>query len=421
MNKEKVRNMKTGYLLSISIIIYLGSVNVLSAQHGAFIYGKVTTFNGNSYQGQIRWGNEETYWCDIFNSVKTRDTNLKYLSLDDRKEKNEGKKGLLGIDWKILSIWEDEYSRTNHQYSSQFGDIKSMEMRGSNRVRLTLKNGVELDLEGGSNDLGATINIYDFELGKIGLKWSRVERVDFSNTPTQLVENFGDPLYGVVRTTKKGSFEGLIWWDQDENIGTDKLDGDIKSEDISIEFSKINSIEKDGRGSQVSLYSGRQLFLEGSNDVNDKNRGITVSVADIGAVKIPWSDFVRLDFEKNPDLSAFYYNNFNNPIGITGTVKIIDNQNVTGSIIFDLDEAWELEMLEGDDDNIEYKIPFRNIKKIIPKNYNYSIIELKNGESLLLGDRRDVSESNDGVLVFKPGDEDPTHIRVLYLDFIHLN
>jgi len=284
-----------------------------------------------------------------------------------------------------------------------------------------LKNGVELDLEGGSNDLGATINIYDFELGKIGLKWSRVERVDFSNTPTQLVENFGDPLYGVVKTTRKGSFEGLIWWDQDENIGTDKLDGDIKSEDISIEFSKINSIEKDGRGSQVSLYSGRQMYLEGSNDVNDENRGITVSVAGIGAVKIPWSEFVRLDFEKNPDLSAFYYNNFNKPIGITGTVKIIDNQNVTGSIIFDLDEAWELEMLEGDDDNIEYKIPFRNIKKIIPKNYNYSIIELKNGESLLLGDRRDVSESNDGVLVFKPGDEDPTYIRWKRIDEIILN
>lgn len=413
--------MKVTYLLSLSIIIYLGSANVLSAQDGAFIYGKVTTFSGNSYQGQIRWGNEETYWSDIFNSVKTRDTNLKYLSLDDRKEKDEDRKGLLGIDWKILSIWEDEYSRTSHQFTSQFGDIKTLEMRGSDRVRLTLKNGVEFDLKGGSNDLGATINIYDFELGKIGLQWSRVERVDFSNTPTQLAENFGDPLYGVVKTTRKGNFEGLIWWDQDENIGTDKLDGDIRSEDVSIEFHKIKSIEKDGRGSQVSLYSGKQLYLVGSNDVNHENRGITVSVADVGAVKIPWSDFVRVDFEKNPDLSAFYYNNFNNPIGITGTVKIIDNQNVTGSIIFDLDEAWEFEMLEGDDDKIAYQIPFRNIKKIIPKNYNYSIIELKNGESLLLGDRRDVSESNDGVLVFIPGNEDPTYIRWKRIDEIILN
>jgi hypothetical protein len=161
--------------------------------------------------------------------------------------------------------------------------------------------------------------------------------------------------------------------------------------------------------------------MVGSNDVNDENRGITVTTAGIGALTIPWTDFVRVDFEKQPDLSAFYYNTFDDPIGITGTVRIIDNQNVTGSIIFDLDEAWEIEMLEGDDDEIQYKIPFRNIKKIIPKNYNYSIIELKNGESLLLGDRRDVSEDNDGILVFKPGNEDPIYISWKRIDEIILN
>ena len=80
-------------------------------------------------------------------------------------------------------------------------------------------------------------------------------------------------------------------------------------------------------------------------------------------------------------------------------------------MIFDLDESLDLESLEGEDNDIKYTIPFRNIKSIRPKNADYSQVELKNGETLLLGDSRDVSSNNDGVIVMIKGKKEPIHVR----------
>ena len=85
---------------------------------------------------------------------------------------------------------------------------------------------------------------------------------------------------------------------------------------------------------------------------------------------------------------------------LTGTVVTVDGEEYEGLLAYDLDEAWEFEILDTNDDDVEFQIPFRNIKSIVPKNYNYSMVFLKNGESLLLGGKRDVSDDNDGILVF---------------------
>mgnify|MGYP001803322075 CR=1 FL=1 len=50
---------------------------------------------------------------------------------------------------------------------------------------------------------------------------------------------------------------------------------------------------------------------------------------------------------------------------------------------------------------MEYIIPFRNIKRIEPIGYRYTIVQLKNGEELKLEDSQDVSEDNSGLLVFE--------------------
>ncbi len=68
-----------------------------------------------------------------------------------------------------------------------------------------------------------------------------------------------------------------------------------------------------------------------------------------------------------------------------------------------------MEILQGNDDDIEYIIPFRQIKSITPKNYDYSTVKLKNGQSLTLGEAQDVSDKNSGILVFE-GSKDPVYI-----------
>ena len=92
-----------------------------------------------------------------------------------------------------------------------------------------------------------------------------------------------------------------------------------------------------------------------------------------------------------------------------------------GQIIFDMDEFWDMEVLDGNDDYVEYQIPFRNIGKIIPKNRSYSLIVLRNGQEILLGDTQDVSSSNDGILILGNGSDKPINVDWDDIDEIVFN
>ena len=71
--------------------------------------------------------------------------------------------------------------------------------------------------------------------------------------------------------------------------------------------------------------------------------------------------------------------------------------------MYDIDEFMDIEFLDGDNDDLKYMIPFRNIKSIQPKNYDYSIVKLRDGRELILGERQDVSDKNDGILILEKG------------------
>ena len=67
------------------------------------------------------------------------------------------------------------------------------------------------------------------------------------------------------------------------------------------------------------------------------------------------------------------------------------------------------EILDGNNDNIIYEIPFKFVSSIEPKNYKYSFVTLTKGGSLSLGDSPDVNNENSGMLVF-PDTGIPTYI-----------
>ncbi len=217
-------------------------------------------------------------------------------------------------------------------------------------------------------------------------------------------------MYGKVDTYRKGIFEGFVIWDHDERMGDDKLDGDTRDGDVSITFDNIKRIERRGNGSIVNIKSGREFYLTGSNDVNNGNRGIIVMVDGVGKVDIPWRDFISVDFEDGKG-SGKSYADYNTPRGLKGKVIKYSGGEVEGSIVFDLDEALEIELLEGKDDELEYNVPFRNIKSIAPKNYNFSMVKFRNGHEALLGNGRDVSDSNSGILVFQKNRNEPQYIE----------
>ena len=408
---EIVTKRKINYLVAgILIALYMLALsNVLSAQNDqGYIYGTVTTIDNKTYTGQIRWGKEETFWDDIFNSTKGKNPHLQYLERGDYDHVKKYHHMDDEDQWNFWKIWEDSYSSYTHSFAVRFGDIKSITLIGRKEVELKFKNGETQHFEGGSNDIGARISVFDHEIGEIKIKWDRIDKIDFEATPSKLKDRFGEPLYGTV-VTRAGDFQGMVQWDHEECLTTDRLDGDSDDGYVSIPMGNIASIKKDGSGSMVTFRSGRQLYLSGTNDVDEDNRGVIVKIPEIGKIKIGWDDFESVEFKAPPVSSGPAYDSYGSSKKIQGTVQTIKGIKFSGRIVYDLDKEWDYELLHGNDDEIEYVIPFRNIKSVTPKNFNYSTVELRNGEKLLLGGAQDVSDRHDGILVFR-GDEDPTYI-----------
>ena len=373
--------------------------------NGAYIYGSITTDYGDVYTGFMRWGKEEMYWHDIFNSTKTK--NFK-PSKQEHKENNDWRK----LDWNLNNIWRSNYQSNSHSFACFFGDIDKLKVKRSHRVEVVFKNGSSLDVQGGSNDIGTSLFVYDNEIGQIKLHWDDIDLIDFFQAPDKIKNPYGKALFGTIKTDRRTKYTGYIKWDLDERQGNDILDGDSHYGDQKIPFEKIGFIQKNPGGNSIKLSfnSGRTIKVSGSNDCNDENRGIAVYVDHIGSIEIAWEDFNAVQF-LDPETAGPSYNNFYDPKSLKAKIHTFDGDSFEGFIAFDKDEIWNLEFLDGNDDEIEYQIPIRNISKIIPKNKNYSLVYLKNGEELLLGDRQDVSYANDGILIFKNNQKDPTYLE----------
>lgn len=403
--------------IAVGMLVIVTQAN--AQEKNVFMYGTVTTISGDAYTGPIRWGSDEVYWMETFNAQKTSNDFLRFLSKQEAENisnQSEGK-SWMGINWRSLNIWEDKFSRSNHQFDTQFGDIKSVEPTAKDKARLTLKNGVILEVNGsGYEDVGTSVRIYDEELGEVKLNWSRIEKVDFMEPAKTPSYSFGKPIYARVNAGRKGTFEGLIQWDKDERFMEEVLDGKDRNGDKEIPFRSISKIVKGRSGAEVTLHSGRQLVLTGTRDVNSNNAGIVVNAPGLGQVTIPWRDFEEMEIlDKGSGLA---YSDFPVSQGLSATIVTVDGDEHNGLIAFDLDEAWEFEILDAKDDNVEFKIPMRNIKNIIPKNSSYSTVVMRNGTDWLLGDHRDVSESNSGVLIFTSKNSDPVYVRWSRIDEI---
>ena len=188
-------------------------------------------------------------------------------------------------------------------------------------------------------------------------------------------------------------------------MADDELNGDTRGGELDIPFGKIKLIEKTFRGSEVTMNSGRVFHLTGSNDVDDDNRGIIVNILDMGRVDIPWDEFIQVTFETEIDNQAISPSNYSSK-QLNGSVETIEGKNLSGDLIFDLDEFYDLEILDGDNEGLEYSLPFRYISSIKPKNDRATYVTLQNGKKLLLEDSVDVTEDNDGILIKVGNDEE---------------
>lgn len=355
--------------------------------NAGFLYAQAILMNGKTYEGRLRFDDEEAFWGDHFNSDKEPPSFL-------RDAPNRGGER---YPVKVFGIPLFNHNETwGRQFVVRFGEVDRIEVSGGGRASVFVKGGQELEIRGGSNDLGGEIVIWDAKEGETRIDWRKLRTLRFLPSPPGL-QVPAKRFYGKLATTH-GNFAGFIQWDKEECLSTDVLSGEAKGKDRDVQVGELKAIERQGNRSRFLFRDGHEEVLGGTNDVDGSNRGIFVEDPRFGRVLVEWDAFVRLDIEDPPNAGPAY-GDYPAPKPLFGKVTLRDGKVHSGQIIYDLDESYGWEMLDGNDgDHLAYSIPFALVRSVRPGADSAEVL-LRNGQHLELTDTQDVGENNAGLLV----------------------
>jgi hypothetical protein len=374
--------------------------------HDGFLYGRITTADGTTYEGRLRWGgDEEAFWGDYFNGFKDGNPWVAHAPPEQFKERRPIE--IFGVE---LAHRERQID-LRRPFMARFGDIARIEANGRD-LRVTLKSGTVFHLDRfAADDFADGVRVWD---GRSGV-------VDFDERPIRTIELLPTPslgatpyrLHGTVRT-RQGDFTGFVQWDRKECVGSDELDGRTANGELSLRFDTIRSIARDsGGGALVTLLDGREIVLSDTREVGQGNRGIYVDDRRYGRVLISWDAFERVDF--SPGGSGPAYGDFPPGRPLTGSVTSRTGGRLTGRLVYDLDESETTDTLDAAAQGVDYTIPFGMIASIVrpgrdERDAERARVTLHNGEELLLERAGDLGERNAGMLIFVDGGQRPEYV-----------
>lgn len=373
------------------------------------LYGRVTTPDGDVYEGRLRFGSgEEAFWGDYFNGFKDQNPWAAHAPAERLTEVEP------------IEIFGFEIASRERQvvlgrpFMSRFGDIVRIEAQG-NDVRVTLKSGAAFDLDRlEASDFDDGVRVWDRRRGVVDLDSLGIRSIEL--LPTAPLAGAPDPLFGTV-TTRQGDFTGFLQWNREKGAGDDALVGRTAEGWARARFDVIRSIERrSGDTSLVTLRDGRELVLTGTPEVGEGNRGVYVDDPRYGRVLVSWQAFERVEF--SPGGSGPAYGDFPPGKPLTGSVTTRDGRRLAGRLVYDLDESETTETLDAPYGRVHYTLPFglvasiRLIRQLGPEEREARDVEvtLHEGEALRLERRGDLGEGNAGLLVFAEGQESPTYV-----------
>lgn len=396
--------------------VFTPSTDGTGDPYEGFLYGRVTTHGGESYEGPLRWGgNQEAFWGDHFHGVKT-----------ENRWAEQVPEGQLPVEHSGIEIFgttfggEERPVSVERIFMARFGDIRQIEVSGkasgasryAGDVRVTLKSGPSFLLERmDASDFDDGVRVWDRKGDVVDLDARQIRLIEFLPAP----ELSGAPerLHGVVRTSE-GEFEGYLQWDREEALGIDTLEGRTSSEEVSLRFDSIASIERQsGENAAVTLRDGTRMVLSGGSDVASRNRGIYVDDLRFGRVLIYWGAFERVDF--TPAGSGPGYDDFPPGEPLQGSVQLRDGSRLEGRLVYDLDESETTETLDAQAGAFSYTIPFGLVASIARSAATETapdrvVVSLHNGEELQVERSGDLGDRNAGMLVFAAGAERPQYV-----------
>lgn len=375
-------------ILCTALLLFCLAPWAAQAQDGlSRIYGKIVTDDGDTFEGLIRWDKNEVSWVDVLDGTKQsyRPGRMENANMRRRARRSESKES--GI---------------------RFGHIQRLERVSGNKALIVLRGGDEVEFTGGATDIGSDIRgiiVEDDQRGEVELQWRDVDYVEFMAGTNSLKSYYGTRIFGTLETRDGDRYKGFICWDIDEVLTADVLDGDDRNRRRrKIKFGNISRIERDsGSSALVVLRNGDELELRGTNDVNSSNSDILVMDPGLGQVRVEWNDLDFVEFEPKP--ADFGYEDFMPVAPLYGTITTDDGDKFTGFVQWDRDEAYTWELLNGEMDDIDFKVEFGLIESI-ERDGRGALVTLRDGRELELEGSNDVSSSNDGIAVLlDDGDE----------------
>jgi len=378
----------------------------MAENHQDFIYGRITTADGETYEGRLRWGgDEEAFWGDYFNGFKNENPWAALAPPEQLTERHP------------IEIFGVEISGRERQidvgrfFMGRFGDITRIEARGGD-VRVSLKSGTVFDLDRfAAGDFDDGVRVWDGRRGVVDLGSRRIRTIELLPTPALGAAPYR--LHGTVRT-RQGDFTGFVQWDREKCVGPDELEGHAADGALSLRFDTIRSIARRSRDSAlVTLLDGREFLLADTRHVGHGNRGSYVDDRRYGRVLISWDAFERVDFSSGGSGPA--YDDFPPGRPLTGSVTTRAGRRLAGRLVFDLDESETSETLDVPSRGVDYTILFGLVASIVlpgreQSGARLSMVTLHDGEELQLEQTGDLGEGNAGMLVFVDGGQRPEYV-----------
>ncbi len=376
----------------ITLLFLFIFTKAFTQDHSAYrIFGEITTVENITYRGYITWNDNKNYWIDFLEASKTENPYATYF----RKE--------TGILFK--SNGQAFYLPPVHSFSCRFGNIKSIRITGENQIRLRLKNEEEITLEKGhAADINTHIKITT-ATENLRLPWEQISEIRFMQADSLFPAPKDLQIAGSVKSTQ-GIYKGLVYWNYQKELRAEKRNN------LQLFLNRAGKITKnqENKRTELRVYEGseEQVFYV-NPELLTPMHNVMVNMPNIGYAVVSWGQFNELEVLPCSELNLLSYCDFPEPQVLQGEVWTHSGQVFRGKLIYDLDESYDFELLDGKNNFIEYHLPFRYIRSIEPKNYQFSFITLRNGSQISLGGSCDVNQENNGILILNNG-QNPVYI-----------
>jgi hypothetical protein len=258
--------------------------------------------------------------------------------------------------------------------------------------------------------------------------------------PCDLAAQQGDPsrLYGRVETTDGSVYEGFIRWDGNEagwydvlhankpvpernrrdaeRLGWEPRERERRFEifGIGITFPRgdrfqmgrtgqsgirmghVSTLERRGGDAWLLLRTGEEVELSGGGDLGSSVSEILVEDPRGGQVELDWRDIRLIDFVGAPPAASTWGDR------LYGTLRTRDGERFTGYLVWDMDEVFTGDVLDGEEHGRDREIPFGRIRAIERFSSSAARVFLDDGEEVVLRGSNDVNDDNRDIMVADP-------------------